>query len=59
MHFPVSHIEGPMDISLKRWTNSFQAHMSLYMSYFMSNYSLYYHPITDDVELYQNIELLM
>ena len=51
MHFPVSHVEGPMDISLKRNTNPFHPLMSLYIIYSISNNSLYYHPITNDVEL--------
>ena len=57
--FSVSHVEGPMDLFLKRETNSFHSLMSLRMIYSMSNYKMYYYPITDDVELCQNIELLM
>ena len=59
MHFLVSRVEGPMDRSLKRGINLFHPLMVLYMIYFISNYGLYYHPITDDVELCQNIKLLM
>ena len=58
MHFLVSHVEELMDISLKRVTNPFNPRMSLYMIYFMSN-NMYYHLITNDVELCQNIELLI
>ena len=59
MHFPVSLVEGPMDISLNKGTNPYHPIMSLYMISFLSKNSLYYHPITNDVELCQNIELLM
>ena len=59
MHFPVSHVEGPIDISLKGGTNLFHPLTFLYMIYSMSNYSLYYHPIIDDVELCQKINLLI
>ena len=55
MQFPISLVEGPMDISLKGGINPFHPLMSLYMIYSMSNYSLYYHLITDDVEQCQNI----
>ena len=59
MQFPVSHVEGPTDIFLKGVTNLFHPLTSLYMIYFMSNYSLHYHPIIDDVELCQNIKFIM
>ena len=59
MHFLVSHVEEPMDISLKRVTNPFNPLMSLYMIYYMSNNNMYYHLITNDVELCQNIKLLI
>ena len=55
MHFTVSHVEGPMDFSLRRM-NPFHQLMSLCMIYSKSNYSLYYHPIMDVVEMCQNIE---
>ena len=49
--FSVSHVERHMDLPLKRETNPFHSLMSLRMIYSMSNYKMYYHPITDDVEL--------
>ena len=52
MFFIVSLDEGKME-------NPFHPLMSLYMIYSMSNYSLYYLLIIDDVELCQKIELFM
>ena len=57
--FSISHVEGATYISLSRGTNLLHPLMSLHVIYYMSNYSMYYYSITNDVKLCQNIELLM
>ena len=60
MHFLVSLIEGSMDISIKIGTIPFNdscpfARLILYPT----TVDISYHPITDDIGMFQNIEFLI